>query len=230
MGLTSLGQGMIFSSWMKYLNKKNKDSVVSFAEQRGTEWVTIPPRAPHFGGIWEAAVKSMKHHLRRVVGTQILHYEELSTILCQIEAVLNSRPLVPLSSDPNDLQVITPNHFLIGVSPNEPDRQESKISLNCRYRLLQQIQKDFWKMRKKDYLGSLQIRKKWAQSSANLKIGDLALLADDYCRAMQWKIGRIKEVYTGNDGLVRVVKVESQQYDLIRPIVKLRKLPISCWL
>ena len=77
---------------------KNKDSVVSFAEQRGTEWVTIPPRAPHFGGIWEAAVKSMKHHLRRVVGTQILHYEELSTILCQIEAVLNSRPLVPLSS------------------------------------------------------------------------------------------------------------------------------------
>ena len=209
---------------------KNKDSVVSFAEQRGPEWVTIPARAPHFGGIWEAAVKSMKHHLRRVVGTQILHYEELSTILCQIEAVLNSRPLVPLSSDPNDLQVITPNHFLIGGSPNEPDRQESKIPLNCRYRLLQQIQKDFWKMWKKDYLGSLQIRKKWAQSSANLKIGDLVLLADDDCRAMQWKIGRIKEVYTGNDGLVRVVKVKTQQCDLIRPIVKLRKLPISCWL
>ena len=142
-------------------SKNNKDSVVSFAEQRGTEWVTIPPRAPHFGGIWEAAVKRMKHHLRRVVGTQILHYEELSTILCQIEAVLNSRPLVPLSGDPNDLQVITPSHFLIGGSPNEPGRQESKTPLNCHYRLLQQIQKDFWKMWKKDYLGSLQLKKNW---------------------------------------------------------------------
>ena len=83
-------------------------------------------------------------------------------------------------------------------------------------------------MWKKDYLGSLQIRKKWAQSSANLKIGDLVLLTDDDCRAMQWKIGRIKEVYTGIDGLVRVVKVKTQQCDSIRPIVKLRKLPISC--
>ena len=164
--------------------ESKKDSVY-FAEQRGTEWVTILPRTPHFGGIWEAAVKSMKHHLRHVVGTQVLHYEKLSNVSCQIEAVLNSRPLVPLSSDPIDLQVITPNHLLIGGSPNEPDKQDSKIPLKCRYRLLQQIQKYFKKMWKKDYLGSLQIRNKWAQSSTNLKIGDLVLLADDDSCAMQ---------------------------------------------
>ncbi|GBN43220.1 hypothetical protein AVEN_238349-1, partial [Araneus ventricosus] len=72
------------------------------------------PSAPHFGGLWEAAVKSMKFHLRRAIGAQILIYEEFSTLLVQIEACLNSRPLVPVSSDPDDLSVITPANFLIG--------------------------------------------------------------------------------------------------------------------
>ncbi len=56
----------------------------------------IPERAPHFGSLWELAVKSMKVHLRRFVGNVKLTFEELTTVLAQVEACLNSRPLVLL--------------------------------------------------------------------------------------------------------------------------------------
>ena len=68
---------------------------------------------PHFGGLWEAAV-SFKTHLRRVVGEVKLTYEELATTLAQIEACLNSRPLIPLPESSDALEVLTPGHFLIG--------------------------------------------------------------------------------------------------------------------
>ncbi|XP_046401619.1 uncharacterized protein LOC124167678 [Ischnura elegans] len=77
----------------------------------GTDWIFNPPYAPHFGSLWEAGVKSMKHHLRRVIGDQKMTFEEMPTLLCQIEACLNSRPLSPLSNDPNDLVPLTPGHF-----------------------------------------------------------------------------------------------------------------------
>ena len=83
-------------------------------ESAGTVWSFNQPGAPHFGGIWEAAVRSTKFHLKRMVGKAILTYEEFATLLCQIEACLNSRPLIPLTDDASDSLVLTPAHFLIG--------------------------------------------------------------------------------------------------------------------
>ena len=85
------------------LDKSDKEnSLINFVNQRCCEWLTIPPRAPHFGGLWEAAIKSMKLHMRRVIGLHILIHKEFQTINNQIEAILNSRPLVTVSNDPND--------------------------------------------------------------------------------------------------------------------------------
>lgn len=89
----------------------------------GTDWKFIPPSAPHFGGIWEAGVKSVKYHLRRTIGDQHLSYEEMSILMCQIEVCLNSRPLCPISDNPFDNQPLTPAHLLIGeVLVNVPEK------------------------------------------------------------------------------------------------------------
>ncbi|XP_071579730.1 uncharacterized protein [Temnothorax nylanderi] len=82
------------------------------AEREKIKWTFNPPSAPHFGGLWESGVKSFKTHLRRVVGDQVLSIEEFTTVLAQIEAVLNSRPLCPVSTDPSDLEVLSSGHFL----------------------------------------------------------------------------------------------------------------------
>lgn len=93
---------------------ENSEEIVSLAANDNINLSFIPPYSPHFGGLWEAGVKSCKHHLRRVVGNSHLTYEEFSTVLAQIEAVLNSRPIHPMSADPNDLRPLSPGHFLIG--------------------------------------------------------------------------------------------------------------------
>ncbi|XP_058449023.1 uncharacterized protein LOC131428982 [Malaya genurostris] len=89
------------------------NSIPQAAANEGINFKFIPPRAPNFGGLWEAAVKSMKYHLKRTLGTDITTPDEFNTLLTQIEACLNSRPLVPISNDPSDLDVLTPAHFLI---------------------------------------------------------------------------------------------------------------------
>ncbi|KAF2902781.1 hypothetical protein ILUMI_03409 [Ignelater luminosus] len=80
-------------------------------------WHFIPPRTPNFGGIWEARIKQVKVYFKKVVGDSILTME-MYTLLTQIEACLNSRPITPLSDDPTDLQALTPGHFLIGAPLN----------------------------------------------------------------------------------------------------------------
>ncbi|XP_072375490.1 uncharacterized protein [Diabrotica undecimpunctata] len=109
-------------------------TIKEFAASTLIEWKFIAPRSPHQGGIWEAAIKSCKYHLVRMMGNNIFTFEELTTILAQIEAVLNSRPLCPLSDSPNDFSFLTPAHFLIGSSmtsyPEKDISTKSKNSLS----------------------------------------------------------------------------------------------------
>ncbi|XP_036345104.1 uncharacterized protein LOC118754336 [Rhagoletis pomonella] len=112
---TSVGANALLASEREVL-KAQLQAAASYTSRREINWHFIPPAAPNFGGIWEAAVKSMKLHLKRVVGQATLTFEELYTILKQIEACLNSRPLTALTDDPDDLTVLTPGHFLVGRS------------------------------------------------------------------------------------------------------------------
>ena len=123
----------------------------------GCTWNFIPPHGPHFGGLWEAAVKSMKYHLRRTLGSRVATYEELSTLLTEIEACLNSRPLCALSDDPFNPTYLSPGHFLIGepLTQLPADYTDVKCNRLSRWQICQQLQQ-FWQRWSSDYLQSLQ--------------------------------------------------------------------------
>ncbi|XP_053968682.1 uncharacterized protein LOC128870109 [Anastrepha ludens] len=91
-----------------------KEEILQYAADEGFIFAFIPPRAPHFGGLWEAAVKSAKHLLGRAIGNALLTAEEIPTLLVEVEAVLKSRPLAPLSNNPKDGEALAPAHPLIG--------------------------------------------------------------------------------------------------------------------
>ncbi|XP_029669884.1 uncharacterized protein LOC115239482 [Formica exsecta] len=122
------------------------------------EWHFNPPAAPNFGGLWKAAVKAAKHHLPRVIGDAKLTYEEMATLLAQIESCLNSHPLQALSDDPEDLEALTPGHFLVGTALNavpEPFLALETTTRLSRWQHLQQLRDHFWSRWSREYLHSL---------------------------------------------------------------------------
>ncbi|XP_063979920.1 uncharacterized protein LOC135163945 [Diachasmimorpha longicaudata] len=180
----------------------NNHKITSEMTAKGIDWRFSPPLAPHFGGIWEAAVKSFKHHLRRVIGAQLLTLEQFSTLTTEIEGILNSRPLYAVSTDPNDLAALTPSHFLIGeelTSLPEHDLQHVKVNRLSPWQHIQQMRQHFWNRWHKEYLNELNMKRKWSSGSHNITTGTMVLLRDDNIPSMQWKIGRIIETHPGKD-------------------------------
>jgi Family of unknown function (DUF5641) len=193
------------------------------------EWKFISPYSPSHGGIWESAVKSAKHHIKRTV-TMTLTFEELTTIAAQVEAILNSRPLTPLSTDPEDLSALTPGHFLIGDAiTSQPSYDLSTLNFNRldRWQQVQHMTQAIWKRWYKDYLNELQQRKKWNKENPNIKIGDMVLMKDDNLPPTMWKLGRIVEVYPGSDKKVRTVSIKTVNGLTPRSITKVCLLPIE---
>ncbi|XP_055527696.1 uncharacterized protein LOC129720267 [Wyeomyia smithii] len=216
--------------YRQFQNQQEVKKIQQFCEVREIQWHFIPPDAPEFGGLWEAAVKAMKTHLKRVVGNANLTYEEMATILAEIEAILNSRPLFSLSNDPADPQVITPAHYLIGrplSAPAEPSLEDTKVNRLDRWQHLQLMREHFWRAWSRDYLNSLQPRKKNTRATSNVRPGMVVLLHDKTQPPLSWKLGRITGVYPGDDGLVRAIDVFSNGATYRRPINKVSIIPIE---
>lgn len=212
-----------------YFNN-NSNSLISGAADLGIVWKFIPPRAPNFGGLWEAGVKSVKNHLKRVISSHILNFESFYTVLTQIEAVLNSRPISPISNSPNDLNPLTPAHFLIGRNLTTlPDEDVTDIPINrlSKYKLLQSIVQSFWKRWSREYLHTLQQRSRWNKQNNNVKIGDLALIIEENLPPMSWRLGRIVKLHSGDDKIVRVVTLKVQGGETKRSVSKLCVLPLD---
>jgi hypothetical protein len=200
----------------------NHHEVASSLAADGIQWKLNPPGAPHMGGLWEAAVKRMKYHLRRSAQACHFTHEEMGTLLCEIEACLNSRPLTPMSNDPNDFSILTPGHFLVGeplLAVPGPDLTPLKINRLDRFQKIQQQMTHFWNRWQQEYLHTLQNRPSWIKTCPNFKVGDLVLIMDESTAPLKWKMGRILEVHPGQDALVRVATVKTASVKIV-PMTK----------
>ncbi|XP_055604218.1 uncharacterized protein LOC129752466 [Uranotaenia lowii] len=189
----------------------------------------IPPRAPNFGGLWEAAVKSMKYHLKRVVGSEIYTYDEFYTLLTQIEACLNSRPLTPQRDDPADLEVLSPGHFFVHrqlTALPEPSLDHLRENVLSRWQRVQRHMQTIWKKWSTAYLSDLQNRVKWTRQQPNLKEGMMVIIKEENLPPLKWALGRITALHPGPDGNVRVADIRTEDGLKSRPISKICLLPI----
>lgn len=230
-GLNFKGASNHFAELYNLLNSKDLHlQIHQFTSKDQIEWCFIPPRSPHMGGLWEAAIKSCKFHLKRVIGNATVTYDELCTVLVQIEACLNSRPLTPLSNNPSDFLPLTPAHFLIGDSlmavPQEDLRGVATSRLS-RYQHLQQLLQHFWSRWSREYLSTLQRRSKWTSGlHDNLQVGDLVILVEDHSPPLQWPMARVEEIHQGADNKVRVVTVRLASGNVFRrSVARVCRLP-----
>ncbi|XP_055590945.1 uncharacterized protein LOC129743026 [Uranotaenia lowii] len=218
---------------MKHLLEKlhSKDyhrEIVGKCAEQGIQWHFNPPAAPHFGGLWEAAVKSAKRHLMKVMGENAASYEDLNTLFIKIEACLNSRPLTPLSEDPNDLAPLTPGHFLVGrplLQLPEHDWTEAPTNRLNNFQLNQQRLQHFWTRWRKEYLSQLQGRTKRWKQAVPIKVGQLVVIRDENLPPLRWRTGRITDVHPGTDGVVRVVTLKTANGTTTRAVEKICLLP-----
>ncbi|XP_046976484.1 uncharacterized protein LOC124542600 [Vanessa cardui] len=195
----------------------------------GTQWHFIPAYSPHMGGLWEAGVKSMKYHLK-IILTANLTYEEMLTLLCQIEACLTSRPLTPAEESDFHNEPLTPGNFLIGKAPitiPSPNLQEVPMSHLSRWQHLQRLLSDFWKRWQSEYLSSLKHRRKWHKNVKEFDIGHIVLIKSENLPPGKWMLGRILKKHPGSDGVTRVYSVKSGDSVVQRSVSKLCPLPMD---
>ncbi|XP_031348317.1 uncharacterized protein LOC116174520 [Photinus pyralis] len=205
-------------------------NIIEETANANISWKFIPANSPHFGGVWEAGVKAVKMNMKRILGDSILTFEQYTTLLTQIEAVLNSRPLSPLSTDPNDVNPLTPAHFLIGrslVAIADHNLVEAPNNRLNHYQQLQAMVQHFWKRWQKEYLHGLQMRNKWRKPTTPIKVGDLVTIVDDNLPTCTWKMGRVIQLHPGKDNEVRVVTIKTATSEIKRAINKVCVLPLS---
>ncbi len=191
---------------------------------KGLKWVFNPPAGPHVGGIWERLIRLVKKVLYSTVRQQSMDDESFQTLLCEIEAILNGRPITKSSDDVNDLEALTPNHILLLKSKplmtpglfNERD-----LYIRKRWRQVQYLSGLFWKRWVREYLPLLQERQKWVRPRRSFTVGDIVVVMDPVAPRGSWLLGRIIKTYPDKGGFVRSVQLKTKTGQLDRPVSKI---------
>ncbi|XP_039305157.1 uncharacterized protein LOC105203973 [Solenopsis invicta] len=211
-------------------SEEHKTRVSEFALEQRITWHFIPPLAPHFGGLWESTVKSFKHHVKRVIGKTLFTFEELCTFTTEIEGILNSRPIATISSDPNDLLVLSPAHYLIGKPVTSLPENDLLSVPDNRLSVWQHIAKmrqDFWARWSLEYLNELQVRGKWKTDGPKLTIGAVVLIKEKNLPCTRWMLGKVTSIHPGEDGITRAATIKTTTGEIKRSAKSLCILPIE---
>ena len=222
-GTNFIGSEQELSSEVDRLLKS--ESVIHEATLRkNIDWVFNTPNASHHGGVWERLIRSIRKILNSLLSQQTLTEETLRTLLCEVEAVLNSRPLTAVSHDHRDPQPLSPNDLLqLGGTAPIPAGVFGADDLYARrrWRQVQYLADVFWSRWLREYIPLLQRRQKWLHPERSLVADDVVLIADDGLPRCQWALGRVVETRLSSDGLVRSVRLRTKGKELWRPIAKL---------
>ena len=230
-----------FRSSAKELKRITRSpEVFKYLTENGVMWKFIVEKAPWWGGFWERMIRTVKSCLKKTIGRATLTQEELCTILVEIEAVVNSRPLTYVEDDREGIsQPLTPSHLVNGRRiANTPSGEYFEVVSNSETltrrarhhrKLLSQVTKQW----KKSYLTSLRethlLRNK-KHGKEQITVGDVVLLKDDCSKRMFWKLAVVTELITGTDNKVRaaVIKVGDSPRPLKRSITHLIPLELNC--
>ena len=190
---------------------------------RNIEWEFNPPKASNFSGPWERMIGIVRRALSSLMLGERLDDERFTTFLCTAEAIVNGRPITVVSCDPSDPKPLCPSDLMMGGKGTAPSMGtfDKSDQYGRRWRHVQFLTDQFWSRFTSDYLTLLQHRTKWLQPTKNLQVGDFVLIKDESCSRLDWPLGRVVEVFTSVDGLVRSVRVKTRVNTLVRPVNKI---------
>lgn len=193
------------------------------------EWKFNPPSAAWWGGWWERIVRMVKDLLKRTLGKASLTYEELSTVLCDCEAVINARPLTYLAEDPQQLVALSPDMFLRDLPDyGVPDIDKvDSMSLNARVTYLQRLREELRSRFRIEYLGQLKQRGVTKSPLFTIQEGDIVFVGSDNKKRLDWPLARVVQCCPGKDGEVRVVRLKTADGYVVRPVQRLYPLELS---
>ena len=205
------------------LGKLGQRKIYNDLSSQNIIWKFITPLSPWKGGAWESMVKLTKKAMKAVMKDRTYHEESLITLLCEIEAMLNSRPLLPCSNDPSDFDALTPNDFIIKKFDNfaPGDFNEDDISSRKKFKSVQSFSNEFWRRFIKEYITSLNKRTKWFRDQRYFEVGDLVLIHQNNIPRSHWPLGRITKAFTSNDNVVQSVEVKLPNSLMIRSTASL---------
>ena len=209
------------------LKEMNHDELTEKLRQQQIDWKFNPPAASHMGGVWERQIRTVRRILATLLHehTGRLDDESLHTLLCEVESIINSRPLTVISSDVKDPLPLSPSQILTMktsvVLPPPGQFQHNDVYMRRRWRRVQYLCNLFWSRWKKEYLPTLQQRPKWNQPKRNMEVHDVVLIKDENVSRNDWSMGIIAKVEPDSKGFVRSAVVKTQTSELRRPVHKL---------
>lgn len=214
------------------LQEMDEGALKTYLADHGCEWSFNPPHASHFGGVWERQIGTIRRVLDAMLlelGNPQLTHELLVTLLAEVSAIVNARPIATVPSDVEDPQPLSPSMLLTLKSrpllPPPGNFVPQDLYARRRWRRVQYLVDQFWVRWRREYLQSLQRRPKWNKRERNLTAGDIVLVRDKDAHRNDWQLARVVEAVTSGDGEVRKASVlickEGVRKTYLRPISEL---------
>ncbi|XP_060772289.1 uncharacterized protein LOC132883105 [Neoarius graeffei] len=208
----------------------DESKVSQFLADQGCKWTFNPPHASHMGGAWERMIgvtRSILDSMMLQIGPSRITHEVLATFMAEASAIVNSRPLIPVSTDPDDPSVLAPTSLLtqkLGPTPVPSGEFRGKDLFRRQWKQVQSLASTFWDRWRKQYLSTLQPRRKWQADKQNITVGTVVLMKDCQSKRNDWPLARITKVFPSEDGRVRKVEVKVADKEgvklFLRPITQ----------